>query len=280
MNAPLPRSGPAPDLVHVGTYARDVPASLERIWENVLDWEHLPWLHSSTFADLQLEAAGDWGWRAQLGMPGATMPERVELVIDRPGLCYTTRTLEGRFPGAEIRVRLTPKATRQTLVEVGFHLPLPPGVDGSGIGAAYSAAYALLWDEDEEMMCARQRVLDARAAGRDASRRTDMVDLGPLGELEPRLPLSLEVGGRLVRLARSAAGETGLVAFATLCPHALGPLNLDPADAATVVCPWHGYRFDARGGAELGGRPCRLAPGPRVVVGADGNVRLYPLTPD
>ena len=162
MNAPLPRNGPVPDLVHVGTYVRDVPASLERIWENVLDWEHLPWQHSSTFADLQLEAAGDWGWRAQLGMPGATMRERVELVIDRPGLCYTTRTLEGRFPGGEIRVRLTPKAARQTLVEVGFHLPLPPDVDGRGIGAAYSAAYALLWDEDEEMMCERQRVLDWR----------------------------------------------------------------------------------------------------------------------
>lgn len=280
MNAPLPRSGQAPELVHVGTYVRDVPASLERIWENVLDWEHLPFLHSSTFADLNLEAAGDWGWRAQLTMPGAALVERVELVIDRPGLCYATRTLEGRFPGAEIRVRLAPKAPRQTLVEVGFHLPLPPGVDGSGLGAAYSAAYALLWDEDEEMMCERQRVLDARASGGNPSGNPDMADLGPLAALESRLPLTLEVAGRLLRLDRSGEGDGGLVAFASLCPHALGPLTLDPAHPGTVVCPWHGYRFDAAGGAELGGRPCRLRPGPRVVVGADGHVRLYPVTPD
>ncbi|TMP97098.1 MAG: hypothetical protein E6L09_13880 [Verrucomicrobia bacterium] len=30
-------------------------ASLERIWENVRDWEHLPWLHRRSFLDIQLE---------------------------------------------------------------------------------------------------------------------------------------------------------------------------------------------------------------------------------
>ena len=52
------------DLTVVATYRRAIGASLERVWENVLDWEHLPWLHSGSFADIKCLDAGDWGWRA------------------------------------------------------------------------------------------------------------------------------------------------------------------------------------------------------------------------
>lgn len=37
-----------------GTYTRDVAASIARIRENVLDWEHLPALHASSFAACDL----------------------------------------------------------------------------------------------------------------------------------------------------------------------------------------------------------------------------------
>jgi len=36
-------------LTLVTTYQRTIHASLERIWENVCDWEHLPWLYRSSF---------------------------------------------------------------------------------------------------------------------------------------------------------------------------------------------------------------------------------------
>ncbi len=38
----------------VGFYRRTIRASLSRVWENVLDWEHLPWLHRSSFSDIKL----------------------------------------------------------------------------------------------------------------------------------------------------------------------------------------------------------------------------------
>ena len=44
----------AGELNVVATYRRTIHASLERIWENVLDWEHLPWLHRSAFAAAEL----------------------------------------------------------------------------------------------------------------------------------------------------------------------------------------------------------------------------------
>lgn len=49
------------------TYEREVAASLERVWENVYDWEHLPWLHSSSFGSIELEESAAWGWRARIG---------------------------------------------------------------------------------------------------------------------------------------------------------------------------------------------------------------------
>ena len=54
------------ERTRVAVYRRRVGASLERVWENVLDWEHLPWLHAGSFRSIHCRHAGDWGWRAQV----------------------------------------------------------------------------------------------------------------------------------------------------------------------------------------------------------------------
>jgi hypothetical protein len=41
-------------LTPVATYERTVRASLDHVRENVLDWEHLPWLHPETFSHVRL----------------------------------------------------------------------------------------------------------------------------------------------------------------------------------------------------------------------------------
>ena len=267
MNAPLPRDAAPPVLVHAARYERRVAASLERIWENVLDWEHLPHLHASNFSGIALEAAGAWGWRARLNLPASGRGERVELVVDRPALSYCTRTIEGRFPGAEIRVALKPLGPRLTDVVVDFHLPLPDGVDPAPLGAAYARVYETLWDEDEAMMRARQDALDA---GRGPLLP---VRLGTMDEARARAPFAVRFGGRPVAIV---ATEAGLAAHWAECPHLAGPLSRDPAMPGTVFCPWHGYRFPLAGGRELGGRACRLGPAPRIEADADGTLSLQP----
>ena len=200
-----------PDLRLCGSHARRVPASLTRIWENVLDWEHLPHLHAGTFAACRIEAQGPWGWRAALTSAASGREERVDLRIDRPAGRYATRLLDGPFAGGEIRVALTAVADHVTDVLVEFHLPLDPGPGAEAIGAAFARAYAVLWDEDEGMMVERQRILDG----------------GP------------------------AAGSL-------TCPHMGGPLAPDPSDPGTLVCPWHGWRFDLASGRETSGRKACL----------------------
>ena len=93
MRSPLP---PAAAPLLTG-YERRVEASLARVWENVLDWEHLPWLHRSSFASIELHDAGDWGWRARAALRTGGEPFDLELMVDRARSRYVTRTLSGRW---------------------------------------------------------------------------------------------------------------------------------------------------------------------------------------
>jgi hypothetical protein len=43
-------------LDHVGSYRRRLPVSLDRMYENALDWQHLPHLHSSSFGSIDCVA--------------------------------------------------------------------------------------------------------------------------------------------------------------------------------------------------------------------------------
>jgi nitrite reductase/ring-hydroxylating ferredoxin subunit len=214
-------------LARVGTLRRDVRASLARVWENVLDWEHLPWLHRDTFAGVALEAAGPWGWRAAIRLRGAAAapPLDVELRIDRARASYDTRTLGGAGAGTCIRTRLEPRGERLTRVTVTFDVPDVPSAAVRAVGDAYVALYRRLWDEDEAMMRTRQAVLDG---GGEGAVRTVAVD------------------GRPRR-------------FRTVCPHRGGPLDAAPVEPdGCLTCPWHGYRFDLRTGRSADGRALLL----------------------
>ncbi len=249
-------------LTPVANYRRRIGASLGRVWENVRDWEHLPWLHRESFASIALEEEGAFGWRAAIGLRDAARSTiRLELVRDGEHR-YVSRTIEGPGAGGEIWTRLAPVDTAHTDIEVEF---LAPGVDPArrdAVGAGFVKLYTLLWDQDEAMMQRRSRLLDGPRVARAAPPAE--LDLGAVAEVEARLPLRVELGGRAVVVARDAAG---LVAFDALCPHRLGPLDEGAIAEGRVVCPWHGYAFELRSGRGCGAAArMRLAPAPRVAL--------------
>ena len=69
-------------------------------------------------------------------------------------------------------------------------------------------------------------------------------------DLGPEELRRVEVDGAPVLLSR--AGD-GICAIAATCSHLGGPLDEGERDGDTVVCPWHGSRFDLCDGAVLDG---------------------------
>ena len=259
---PAPADIPS-ELVLAATYTREVRAGIERIWENVLDWEHLPALHDIYFNHVALIESGSWGWRVEL-TKARTADRRMllKLQIDRAKARYRVRTLAGDGMGTEISTLLEALGPRRTAIEVRFYLPEHRPERLAALGEKYQASYARLWDQDEAMMMRRETLL---ARSRTPSERSGaLLALGPISELRSRLPLLVELHGEPFRILELEDGV--LVAHTTICPHWLGPLDEAVPENGVLRCPWHGYRFDLRTGMGVDGRGCRLAPAPRVVV--------------
>jgi len=256
------------EIAPVAVYRRTVAASLARVWENVLDWEHLPWLHRTTFRYVKLlEERPDW-YRVESALLGPrARPFVIEVALDRAHRLYHNRTIDGPGTGTDIVTRLDPIGPHATGIHVEFQVPGVATERAAAIGATYTRLYTLLWDEDERMMRRRQQVVDAGARRATPS----PVALGAVDVLRSRLPLIVNANGRRVRVVD--VGGT-LLAHAIGCPHRGGPLDDAPVEDGCVACPWHGYRFDVRTGASADGRGLRLEPAPRVVTSADGSCHL------
>lgn len=261
----------ADELVSVAVYERVIGASLERIWENVLDWEHLPGLHRAAFASIRCLAEGEGGWRARLSTRAAKPGEEleVEVRLDRPKLRYVTATVAGAGAGTQIWTSLAPRGAHSTEIRVEFLVPAVAPEARAALGRGYTSLYARLWDEDEAMMQQRERELARQRAL--PPRGSAPLALGPLADVRAKLPFVVELDGRSFRIV--ALGDA-LVAHSTLCPHWLGPLEQAPLEGDTIECPWHRWRFDLRTGKSCDGRGARLAPAPRVVIDSGGGVNL------
>ena len=255
---------------HIGTYRCELPVSLERLYENAIDWEHLPYLHRTSFSRIEKTEAGDWGFRARVW----THPYEeqrafvIELKLDRDCRRWITSTLEGAGVGTEIWTHAFSLAARTTLVVVDFFVP---GVDGDAIarlGDYYKSLYAKLYDEDVWMMSTRERALDRVRAGKPAKAAAQK-SIGNISELRKKLPIEVELDGAEFKIAE-LGGE--MIAYSTRCPHLLGPLGDACIEGGIVECPWHGYRFDVRTGQCVSGAQCHLAPAPLVRVEATGEV--------
>jgi nitrite reductase/ring-hydroxylating ferredoxin subunit len=250
-------------LNSVAVYRRRVRASLERIRENALDWEHLPWLHRASFSDR----------RARIGLQPAAEERWIELELrfEPSRRRYVSRTLEGSGKGTEIWTDLEPVDDAATDISVEFLVPGVTGAAAEGLGAALTRLYTTLWDEDEAMMVHREGQLAARRRLRESGDGPQHVvlRLGPLQEVLSRLPLGVELAGRDFQIVE-LDGE--LRAYSAVCPHMLGPLDQAELEGSCVRCPWHGYTFDVRSGQSAEGRRLRLHPAPRVHIDPDTSV--------
>jgi nitrite reductase/ring-hydroxylating ferredoxin subunit len=254
---------------HAGTWRRELPVSVERLYENAIDWEHLPFVHRSSFARVECIEAGAWGFRARVW--SQPYDERrmfvIELRLDRDCRRWITSTLEGPGQGSEVWTHAFPIGERETHIVVDFFVPGISSDRAPERLEAYRTLYTRLYDEDVVMMAGRQVQLDAiknRTAAWSPSRRV----LGPLEQVRLRLPMSFEERGRRFRVVET---DGKLIAHATVCPHTLGPLGTATVTDGIIECPWHGFRFDIVTGKCVSGHNCSLAPAPQITVDAQNS---------
>src|SRR5262245_15724269 len=128
-------------LSSVAVYERTIRASLDRIWENVLDWEHLPWLHRTTFGHVRLLGGSRDGWRAEASLRAGGAPFVIDVALDRPRLLYHSLTSDGPGAGTDIVTTLTPTAEHETQIRVEFLVPDVAPDRLEAIGAGYVFVY-------------------------------------------------------------------------------------------------------------------------------------------
>ena len=242
--------------------------------ENAYDWEHLPFIHPSSFASIELIDAGEWGWRCQTTLPPAAGGGRqvVELRVDRPNHYWATTVLEGTGQGVQIHTQASDKGAedgRLIEVDVRFYVPQQPDTEEQAavILSYLQSQYKTLYDEDEALMSARQDALDTRREDKRALPAS--VDLGLETALDRTVahPVNLAKGRFVVRHYNRE-----WIAHASMCPHMLGPLGDAEIDAdGMITCPWHAYRFNPSTGEEAEGRCGALQPAPRVRL-VDGHL--------
>lgn len=248
------------ELTLIASYDRLIRANITRVWENVLDWEHLPQLHGTSFGYVSLDEAGDWGWRTWSN-PGRTA--HIELCVDKTH--YVARSYDANKQTSEIWTYLTPE-DEQTGIHVEFHATNIKPEAKDKVGKIYLRLYEQLWDEDEAMMMARQlRLTESR------NKDTEL-NLGSSEQLRSRLPITVQLKNSEFRLIEL---NGKLVLYSTICPHRLGPLiDADICDNS-VTCPWHGYCFDINTGKCLSPAEssCKL-PEPPTILEESGNIIL------
>lgn len=257
-----PRSEP---VSHIGTYRRSLPVSIERLYENAVDWEHLPYVHRSTFSRIECLEAGQWGFRARVWRRAREDGQAflLDLRLDHDCRRWITRTVEGPGRGGEVWTHAFAIDADRTDIVVDFFAPGQPPEQAPALLRFYTDLYTRLYDEDVAMMALRQQRL-----GEDRGEPIDTSNaphrLGTLAEVRARLPLVVELAGRRLRVVE-VGGK--LFAHTVICPHLLGPLeNAEVRAGGTIECPWHGYRFDLESGVCVSHENLRLPPAGAVWV--------------
>jgi len=260
------------DLHFLGNYVRRLPVNMARMMENAHDWEHLPYVHASSFASIDLISKGPWGWRAKIGLPGGGDYQLLDLIIDETRHYWVSTVFSGMGTGTEIHTQATELSGDEIEVDVRFYLPEAPADNtvADFVLKYLTDQYRVLYDEDLGLMSGRQSALDDRIARRDEPPGLASVLVGDVSELDPLGThlVETQAGRFCVRRWRDE-----WIVHSAICPHMLGPLNEAKLDErGNITCPWHGYRFDVATGQNIDGKCNDLAQAPRLI---ERNGKLY-----
>lgn len=252
---------------YLGNYERRLPVTLTRMMENAHDWEHLPFVHASSFAAIDLIESGPWGWRAKLAAPSGGH-QLIDLIVDMERHYWVSTVISGMGQGTEIHTQASRVNAGEIDIDVRFYLPEAPSDPSIGAVTLHylRGQYAQLYDEDVGLMAGRQSTLDDRQRWRqvDQTNSEGPLCVGQDDALDKTTVHSVEWRGHRYALR---FWKDQWIAHSAICPHLLGPLDGSViADDGTITCPWHGYKFDVETGANKSGQCGAMKKPPRIDI--------------
>lgn len=255
------------NLHYLGNYVRPLPTKMARMMENAYDWEHLPYVHPSSFSSIDLVDQGDWGWRAKLGVPGGIEPthQMLDLLVDAKRNYWVSTVYHGPGEGIEIHTQATTLTDEEIEVDVRFFLPEAPAdaATGTAILQYMQAQYKTLYDEDIALMHGRQMALEDRSRWRKETPHPSDIKVASVAELDALQTLTIETETGRYCLRH---WQDRWVVHSAVCPHLLGPLQDSSLDAdGYITCPWHGYQFNIITGESRKGQCQALAKAPKLI---------------
>lgn len=259
------------DLHFLGNYVRRLPVSIERMMENAYDWEHLPFVHATTFSSIDLLDSGPWGWRAKTGLTenAGGGYQLLDLLVDQQKNYWATSIYEGSGTGIEIHTQATAIAAHEIEIDVKFYMAeKPENQASSDMAHLYlKQQYAALYDEDLALMSARQISLDDQLRWKNAIEPSNAHRVGVTSELDPEKIYVIETEKGRFCLRR---WQGHWIVHSAVCPHAFGPLDESAIDKdGTLTCPWHGYQFNVETG-ENTDKKCKALAVPPALQEAEG----------
>lgn len=209
-------------MIEVGQLERDLRASAALAVEDELDWEHLPYVHATTFSAVSLVRKDSDGWEADVALTDGTAL-RMRVTLDADHMGYTNATFSEGVENGRAVARLEATGPDSCRIKLSFFAPDTPQMDPAAAAQFYRDVFTRILDEDEPKMMHRAKALREGPAARKLRRS--------------------------VTLADGSTCEVPVV-----CPHQGLPLDCEPDADGVMTCPWHGYRYDARTGRCISGQ--------------------------
>ena len=211
---------------YVGTYKRTLPAILDWMYENALDWECLSHLYSSCFRSVSPPDFCFWGWSTDVTASKGRAVQ-LELIPNRSARGWITRNLNGDIKSAENWTIAFVIDEKQLDLVIDFFVLLEGLANRDEVGMACIISFEDLYDEDVKMMSERQFQLDLRLERQGLTK-----------ELELSIPniLSVKVllSGRELLINKEARHW---YVYPSRCPRLLGSLEDSGISNGVVICP-------------------------------------------
>ena len=251
-------------------FQKFVPYSTDAVLSQYYDYEHIEHVHPNTLGRYQLlEQREDFVSYRQV-WPKTVFSEPTSIVEQRfsPPNRILFEFVKGRYKGTRIHTVLL-ESQGGTVVDETYEMNLPGwGWLGKIVKPFIVKRVNQIWEEDTDVEVCR----DGWPGVPKSARVLESCDSNTAGSSPPSVPRSLSsipVGearaytvGKFEIAVFNVAGD--IFAVENRCPHTGGPLVLGSVLDGTVVCPWHGARFD-------------LCTGNVVCGPAENAVRTFPL---